>query len=49
MATLLYDVTDTDPAAFAAVAITLGITAMAACVGPALKAASLPTVALRSE
>ena len=50
MATLLYDVTATDPEVFAAVAITLGITAIAACIGPAIKAASLdPTVALRSE
>jgi predicted permease len=50
MATLLYDVTATDPEVFAAVAITLGITAIAACIGPAIKAAALdPTVALRSE
>jgi putative ABC transport system permease protein len=50
MAALLYDVTATDPAVFAAVATTLGILAMAVCIGPALKAASLdPTIALRSE
>ncbi len=50
MAVLLYGVKATDPATFAAVAIVLGITAIAACVGPALKAASIdPTLALRSE
>ncbi len=50
MATLLYDVKATDAQTFAAVTITLGITAMAACLGPALKAASIdPTVALRHE
>jgi putative ABC transport system permease protein len=50
MATLLYDVKATDPATFAAVAIMLAVTALAACVGPALKAASIdPTVALRYE
>jgi putative ABC transport system permease protein len=50
MTTLLYDVNATDPQIFAAVAILLGITALAACVGPALKAASVdPIVALRYE
>lgn len=50
MAALLYGVKATDPGTFAAVAIALGITAVAACVGPALKAAAVdPTVALRSE
>jgi putative ABC transport system permease protein len=50
MATLLYDVKATDPQTFAAVSILLGITALAACVGPALKAASIdPTIALRYE
>jgi putative ABC transport system permease protein len=50
MASLLYDAQATDPATFAAVALLLGITAVAACVGPALKAASIdPTVALRYE
>lgn len=40
----------TDPETFAAVAILLGITAVAACVGPAIKAASVdPTVAPRYE
>jgi len=50
MAMLLYDVKATDPQTFAAVSILLGITALAACVGPALKAASIdPTVSLRYE
>jgi putative ABC transport system permease protein len=50
MAALLYDVTATDPETFTAVAILLGIAAVAGCVGPALKAASIdPTVALRYE
>jgi putative ABC transport system permease protein len=50
MATLLYGVEATDPATFAAVTGLLGITAVAACVGPAVKAASIdPTVALRWE
>lgn len=50
MEALLYDVKATDPETFAAVAILLGITALAACVGPAFKAASIdPTVALRYE
>lgn len=50
MATLLYDVKATDPETFAAVAILLGITVLAACAAPALRAASVdPTVALRYE
>ncbi|MFY9727068.1 MAG: FtsX-like permease family protein, partial [Bryobacteraceae bacterium] len=50
MAALLYDVQATDPETFAVVAILLGITALAACAGPALRAASIdPTVALRYE
>jgi putative ABC transport system permease protein len=50
MATLLYDVKSTDPETFVAVSILLGAAAVAACVGPALKAASIhPTVALRYE
>ena len=48
--TLLYDVQATDPGTFLAAAILLGITALGACIGPALKAASVdPTVALRYE
>ncbi|SPE27476.1 conserved membrane hypothetical protein [Candidatus Sulfopaludibacter sp. SbA3] len=50
MATLLYDVKATDPETFVAVAALLGIITVMACVGPALKAASIdPTVALRYE
>ena len=39
MAGLLYDVTPSDPATFATVAALLAATALAACCGPALKAA----------
>jgi len=47
---LLYEVTPTDPATFAAVAGLVGATALAACCGPAMKAARVdPVVALRSE
>ena len=50
MATLLYDVKPTDPPTFAAVAALLSLTAIAACIGPAWKAASIdPTVTLRYE
>ena len=50
MASLLYDATATDPATFTMVALVLGGTAVIACLGPALKAASVdPTVALRYE
>jgi ABC-type antimicrobial peptide transport system permease subunit len=50
MASLLYGVNATDPQVFAAVAALLGATAAAACVRPALRAASIdPAVALRSE
>ena len=50
LASLLYDAQANDPAIFLAVAILLGLTTVAACVGPALKAASIdPTVALRYE
>jgi putative ABC transport system permease protein len=50
MASLLYDVTPTDPATFAVVAGMLGATAFAACWGPAVRAARVdPLVALRYE
>jgi hypothetical protein len=50
IATLLYDVNATDGQTFAAVAIPLGSAAIAACAGPALRAASIdPAVALRHE
>jgi putative ABC transport system permease protein len=50
LASLLYEVTPTDPATFVAVAGLLAITALAACGGPALKAALVdPIVALRCE
>jgi putative ABC transport system permease protein len=50
LASLLYEVTPTDPATFATVAGLLVVTALAACAGPALKAALVdPIVALRCE
>jgi putative ABC transport system permease protein len=50
MTGLLYEVTPTDPATFAAVIFTLAATALAACCGPAFKAARVdPLVALRHE
>jgi putative ABC transport system permease protein len=50
MTGLLYEVTPTDPPTFAAVVGVLAATALAACCGPALKAARVdPLVALRHE
>jgi predicted permease len=50
MSSLLYGVEYSDPPTFAAVALVLAITAIAACIAPALKAASIaPTVALRYD
>jgi predicted permease len=50
MASLLYGVAPDDPMVFGTVAIALGLTATAACLGPALKASWIdPAVALRSE
>jgi len=50
MASLLYGVAPDDPTVFATVAIALGATALAACIGPALKASSIdPAIALRCE
>jgi putative ABC transport system permease protein len=50
MTSLLYDVTPTDPATFAAVAALLAATALMACFGPALRAARVdPALALRHE
>ena len=50
MTGLLYEVTPTDPATFAVVIGALAATALAACCGPALKAARVdPLVALRCE
>jgi putative ABC transport system permease protein len=50
MTSLLYDVKPTDPLTFAAVTAGLALTVLAACCGPALKAARVdPAIALRSE
>lgn len=47
---LLYAVEASDPSIFVTAGILLGVAAIAACIGPALKAASIdPTTALRSE
>jgi putative ABC transport system permease protein len=50
MSALLYEVTPTDPATFAAAVAAVGGTAFAACCGPAIKASLIdPLVALRRE
>jgi putative ABC transport system permease protein len=50
MAGLLYGVAPDDPVVFGAVAIALGLTALAACLGPAMKASWIdPAIALRCE
>ena len=50
MESLLYDVKPTDPQTFAAVALVLSITALAACWIPAHRAALVdPVIALRYE
>jgi len=50
MSSLLYHVTPTDPLTFGAVVVGLALTVLAACCGPALKAARIdPAIALRSE
>ena len=50
IAGLLYDVQPHDLPTFAAVAIVFGLTAFAACCGPAIRAARVdPIVALRYE
>ena len=50
MTALLYEVTPTDLATFAAAVATVGATAFAACCGPAVKASLIdPLVALRCE
>ena len=50
MSSLLYLVTPTDPLTFGVVLVGLALTVLAACCGPALKAARIdPAIALRSE
>jgi ABC-type antimicrobial peptide transport system permease subunit len=50
MTELLYEVTPTDFATFAAAVMTVGLTAFTACCGPAVQASLIdPVVALRRE
>ena len=50
MVSLLYDVKASDPTTFVSVALLLVITALLACLGPALRAALIdPMTALRHE
>jgi putative ABC transport system permease protein len=50
MVSLLYDVKAGDPTTFVSVAVLLAITALLACLGPALRAALIdPIIALRRE
>jgi len=50
MTSLLYEVTPTDPLTFAALISGFALTVLAACCGPALKAARVdPAIALRAE
>jgi putative ABC transport system permease protein len=50
MVSLLYDVKATDPTTFVSVALLLVITALLACLEPALRAALIdPMIALRHE
>ena len=50
LTSLLYEVTATDPLTFAVVVASFALTVLAACCGPALKAARVdPAIALRAE
>jgi putative ABC transport system permease protein len=50
MGSLLYDVSASDPAIFTIMTLGLAATGLLACLGPALKAASIdPVIALRHE
>jgi putative ABC transport system permease protein len=50
MVSLLYDVKAADPTTFVSVAVLLAVTALLACLGPALRAALIdPMIALRRE
>jgi putative ABC transport system permease protein len=50
MGSLLYEVSASDPAIFTIVTLCLAATGLLACLGPALKAASIdPVIALRHE